>query len=50
MKDSSKKKLDSTGMASSITGIHSTEALKATPHLLTVLHSDTGYTGKGRTG
>ena len=36
-------------MASSITNIRSTKALKATPHLLTVLHSDTNYTGNSRT-
>ena len=37
-------------MASPIADMHSIKSLKATPHLLSVLHSDTGHTGKGRTG
>ena len=37
-------------MASDITDMHSIKSLKATPHLLSALHSDTGYTGKGRAG
>ena len=50
MKDTFRKEVDRTGMASSITDMRSTKSLKATPHLLSVLHSDTGYTGRGRTG
>ena len=50
MKGTFRQESDRTRMASSITDMRSTKSLKATPHLLTALHSDTGYTGRGRTG